>query len=87
MVRRIGDVAAALGDGIKRPVAAEREVAALIRRSWHAQHALAAGTILAAGDVILKRPASGLPPSADLIGRSLRSARSADQPIRAEDLN
>jgi N,N'-diacetyllegionaminate synthase len=85
-VDKLHSTAAALGDGIKKPVPGERETAMLVRRSWHATRPLKGGTVLTAGDVTLKRPASGLSPAHDLIGRTLSCDRAANQPIRSADL-
>jgi sialic acid synthase SpsE len=86
LVRKLRATASALGDGVKRPAPGEDEIAKLVRRSWHAARDLAAGTVLAAGDVALKRPATGLAPDGDPIGRRLARPRCADEPIRASDL-
>jgi N-acetylneuraminate synthase/N,N'-diacetyllegionaminate synthase len=86
LVRKLRETASALGDGVKRPAPGEDEIAKLVRRSWHAARDLAAGTVLAAGDVALKRPATGLAPDGDPIGRRLARPRCADEPIRASDL-
>jgi N-acetylneuraminate synthase len=86
MVDRIRSVERCLGDGIKRPAAGEADVARLVRRSWRAARPLAAGSVLTADDVVLKRPCNGLAPDVDLVGRRLRQARDMDEPIRAEDL-
>jgi N-acetylneuraminate synthase/N,N'-diacetyllegionaminate synthase len=75
-----------LGDGVKRPAPGELETAQLVRRSWHAARDLPAGAVLSAGDVALKRPAAGLEPHIDPVGRRLACARAADEPIRAADL-
>jgi len=86
MIRRIRDVAVALGDGVKRPADDEADTARVVRRSWHAARDLAAGATVANGDATLKRPASGLAPAESPIGRKLAHAVKADAPIRAEDL-
>jgi N-acetylneuraminate synthase/N,N'-diacetyllegionaminate synthase len=86
LVAKLRSTSAALGDGIKQPAAGERETALLVRRSWHAARPLKNGTVLAAADVALKRPASGLSPEHDLVGRTLRCDRAANEPIRAADL-
>ncbi len=86
MVRRVRDVATALGDGVKAPAPGEMEIAQLVRRSWHAVRDLSAGTLIGENDVTLKRPADGLPPDAPVIGRRLTRAVAADQPLRAEHL-
>lgn len=75
-----------LGDGVKRPAPGELETAQLVRRSWHAARDLPAGAVLSAGDLALKRPATGLEPHIDLVGRRLARARAADEPIRPADL-
>jgi sialic acid synthase SpsE len=86
MIARLRETAAALGDGIKRPAHGEAAVARLVRRSWHARRDLAPGTVLGKGDVVLKRPADGLPPRTTPFGRRLRRAKRADAAIRAGDL-
>jgi N-acetylneuraminate synthase len=85
-IRAIG---AALGDGIKRPTAAERETAKLGRRSITAARDLPAGTIVTAEDLIMLRPGSGLMPR-DLdrvIGTRLPRDVAADTPLTLRDLH
>jgi N-acetylneuraminate synthase len=60
----IRDVEAALGDGRKRPVAAERDVAAVARRSLVTACDVSKGTRLTVDMVTRRRPGAGLPPSA-----------------------
>lgn len=88
MVRGIRTAEEALGDGIKAPVEAERDVAAAARRSVAAGRDLAAGDVIALDDLTLLRPGTGLPPSAmdDLVGRTLRSPVSAGTLLHREDL-
>jgi N,N'-diacetyllegionaminate synthase len=86
MIRKLADIAAALGDGHKVPSREELDVAALVRRSWHATADLPAGHVLTATDMTLKRPATGLPPGSTPVGRQLRTARRVDDPIRQDDL-
>lgn len=86
MIARLRETTAALGDGIKRPARGEAAVARLVRRSWHARRNLPAGTVLTRSDVVLKRPADGLPPRATPFGRRLKRARRIDSAIRAGDL-
>lgn len=86
MIRKLADIAAALGDGRKMPGLDELEVAALVRRSWHATVDLPVGHILTAADMALKRPADGLLPGDDPTGRRLRVSRRADEPIRQDDI-
>jgi len=86
MISRLRDVVSAIGDGVKRPTAGEVETARLVRRSWHARHAMPAGSVLREDDVVLKRPANGLAPALSPVGRTLSSACVADAPIRDDDL-
>ncbi len=61
---------------------------ALFTRSIVARRDLPAGTTLAAEDLVLKKPGSGLPPDQlpAVIGRRLRRALPADSLLQAEDL-
>ncbi len=86
MSARLRATALALGDGVKMPGAAELEVAEVARKSWHAATDLKAGVVLAAGDVCLKRPATGLSAARSPIGYRLKIARAADEPIREADI-
>jgi N,N'-diacetyllegionaminate synthase len=85
MVRRLRDIAVAMGDGVKAPAEGERDTAALVRRSWHACHPLARDHIVTTADVILKRPADGLAPARSPVGRRLTRALAADQPVCDSD--
>ena len=79
LVRGIRTVQSALGDGRKRPAAEELNTAAVARRSLVAACDLQAGTILAEAMIAIRRPGTGLPPSAlpELVGRRLRQDISA----------
>ncbi len=74
MVRGIRTVEAALGNGIKRAAPEEFSTAAVARRSLTAACDLRAGTRLTEEMIAIRRPGTGLPPSAlpQLVGRSLR---------------
>lgn len=85
-VRDVRTATAALGDGDKRPTSAEEENRFHARRSVHAAKDLVRGHLLEPSDVVLLRPADGLPPDVDVIGRRLaRDIRSAS-PINEDDL-
>jgi len=86
MIAKVKAVAAALGDGTKRPAPGEADTAMLVRRSWHAARNLAEGTVLSSSDLVLKRPAKGASPALNLVGRKLLHARRRDAAIAAEDV-
>lgn len=83
MVQAIRHVEAALGDGIKKPAACELPNRPVARKSVVAARALASGHRLAAGDLDIKRPGSGLAPGLlpTLLGRTLRTAIEKDEAI------
>jgi N,N'-diacetyllegionaminate synthase len=85
-VRQVRDAHAALGDGVKRPVAAEADTAPLVRRSWHAARDLSPGETLGPADLALLRPADGIAPSQDVVGRRVARPVAAGSPLRADDL-
>jgi sialic acid synthase SpsE len=86
MIRKLRETVVMLGDGDKQPASGECEIAALVRRSWHAARDISAGTVLAADDVVLKRPADGLAPVDCPVGRRLTAALRADAAILPEHL-
>ena len=88
MMRGIRTVEAALGDGIKQPAAEELNTAAVARRSLVAACDLQAGTVLLDAMVAIRRPGTGLPPSAllQLVGRCLRQDVAAGELITMEML-
>jgi len=86
LVRRIRDVRAMLGDGLKVVLPVEEAVAKAARRSIVAKRALPAGHIIALDDLDWLRPGGGLPPGreAALVGRALRRAVAAGDMITPE---
>ena len=74
LVKAVREIESALGDGVKRPAASELANAAVVRRSLHAARPLPAGHVLKAGDLVMLRPGTGLPPSLRdrLVGRKLK---------------
>jgi len=62
LVRAIRNVEAALGDGVKRPAACELPNRVVARKSLVAARDLAAGAVIAAGDLVVKRPGGGIAP-------------------------
>jgi len=76
LVRGIRIVESALGNGIKRPVQAEKPIANLVRRSLVAACDIPAKTELAEKHVAIKRPGTGLAPAmiSHLLGRKTKAA-------------
>ena len=88
MTAAIRAVERAVGDGDKRPVAAERGVAAVARRSLHWTRDVAAGSVVAATDLVALRPATGLSPARlrDVLGRRTAHPVEAGEPVVTGDL-
>lgn len=76
-------VEVALGDGVKRPTAAELDNAAAARTSIVAARAIAPGETLTADNLTTKRPGTGLSPLRwdDVVGLVASRAYAADDPI------
>lgn len=83
MVLAIRHTEEALGSGVKAPAACEVPNMAVARKSVVAARPLAAGHVLTAADLAIKRPGSGLAPKTlpALVGRTLRTAVSGDEVI------
>jgi sialic acid synthase SpsE len=86
MIRRLRDVALALGDGIKAPAPGEAETARLVRRSWHVVRDVPAGGRLAPADVALLRPEGGMAPAREVVGHVLVRAKTAGSALLSTDL-
>ena len=88
LVTTVRAVSATLGDGVKRPVPAEAEIARVARRSLHWTRPLERGATVDADDVAVLRPASGLAPDRlrDVIGRRTARAVTAGAAVDAGDL-
>jgi N-acetylneuraminate synthase len=78
MVESIRLVEAAMGDGRKRPMAAEADVMTAARRSLVAAVAIPKGTALRTEMLVLRRPGTGLP--ADMRGGLIGRMASVDIP-------
>ena len=85
MVAAIRTTAVAVGDGNKVPTAAEREIAAVARRSLHWARDLAAGQTIDEADLVAQRPGTGISPARlhELVGR--RTARAVTGGAMAQD--
>ena len=89
LVRGIRAVESALGDGCKRPAAAERNTAEVARKSLVAARDLPAGTALTAEMLTAIRPGTGLSPAVQpqILGRKLRHAVAAHTPLTFQMLD
>jgi sialic acid synthase SpsE len=89
MVQGIRDAEAALGDGIKRPTAAEMEIRKVARKSIVAAVPVRAGTILALEMLDLKRPGTGISPRylPQVVGRKARKDIGKDELLTWEMLS
>ena len=87
MVEGIRRVESSLGDGIKRPVASELDVAAVARKSLYWSQSLAAGTTVRAEHLVELRPGTGIPPALknELVGQRLRRAVSSQRMVQQSD--
>ncbi len=88
MVRAIRNVEAAMGDGRKRPAASEAAIAAVARKSIIVSADLAAGALLTAEVLAIRRPGTGLAPALleQVLGRPLRVAIAAGTPLNWDHL-
>ncbi len=88
-VRDLARVPAALGDGVKRRLPSEERPLQKMGKKLVAARDLAAGHVLAPGDVVAKSPADGgLPPYEldSLIGRTLARPLTVEQDVTLDDL-
>jgi N-acetylneuraminate synthase len=88
MVAAIRHVEVALGSGIKAPAPCEVPNISVARKSVVAARALPAGHQLAAEDLDVKRPGTGIAPKLlpALIGRTLRAAVAEDEILKWDHL-
>jgi sialic acid synthase SpsE len=91
MVERTRELEAALGGGIKRIEANERDTAILQRRAIRLAHDLKQGAVIRRSDLIPLRPCpeDGIAPYHldQVTGRTLRRALSAGEHLRWTDLD
>jgi N,N'-diacetyllegionaminate synthase len=76
------------GSGEKKPAQSEIAAQTWAMKSLVAVRDLPAAHVLTADDLVAKRPGDGIHPSriSEVIGRPLRRALAADDPVRAEDV-
>lgn len=89
MVRDLGRIPVALGDGTKRRLACEEKPLLKMGKKLAAARNLPSGHVLAAEDIAIKSPGDGLPPYHldAVIGRKLKCALSEDESILFEKLD
>lgn len=89
MVRKIRDIQAARGDGIKKgPAPEEAEMFQKGRRSIHVNRELKAGDVISKGDLCIKRPGYGICPTQvdSLVGMVVKKDVKDDYWLTWEDL-
>lgn len=88
LVADIRRVEALVGHGRKEPAPCEEAGEGWALKSLVAARELAAGLVLAAGDLAAKRPGDGILPNqmGRLLGRRLRRRLAADEPLALEDV-
>ncbi len=88
LIRKLRDVEAALGDGIKRPQPSEFDTAKVARRSIVSACDIPAGTVISEDHLICKRPGTGLAPRMipQIVGRKAKIYIAADHVIKMEYL-
>ena len=88
LIAGVRAVEASLGDGIKRPVEAEREIMVVARRSLFAARDIAAGAVVTADDLIALRPGDGISAARhdEISGRTAARAIPAGTKLSPPDL-
>jgi sialic acid synthase SpsE len=89
LVRGVREIERALGDGIKRPTAAELANLTGMRRSVVAAREIRAGERVHASDFAFKRPATGLAPKrlGEIVGRIARVDLAFDAQVQPADFD
>lgn len=87
MVNVIRRVEQALGDGIKRCMPSEENTKTVARKSLVTAKELKAGTLLSEGDLIIKRPGTGIEPKhyVDVLGKKLLRDLDGDEMLSWDD--
>jgi len=87
MVGMIRNVSASMGSGVKKPQPVEKEALLLARRSLTAARDIKAGATVRAGDIVLKRPGTGISAGLldEFVGRKLIRDVRADEQFKFSD--
>ena len=88
LIAGIRTVEASLGDGIKRPVEAEREIMTVARRSLHAARDIEKGAALIEADLVALRPGDGLSAAkqGEIVGKAATRAIPAGTKLASSDI-
>lgn len=88
MVKAIRNVERAMGNGIKRPAESEEETRIIARRSLVAKRDIKKGDVIRSGDIIIKRPGSGILPEFKGTIKGMKAGKNikADSVIKWGDL-
>lgn len=88
LVDEVRTVESGLGSGRKEPVAAERPIAEVARRSLYWSRPLPAGHLVADDDLVALRPGNGISPARqrDLVGRTTAGPVEAGTQVTLDDL-
>lgn len=88
LISGIRMVEASLGDGIKRPVEAEREIMTVARRSLYAARDISSGAMVTDADLIALRPGDGISAAklGEVVGRTAARAIPAGTKLGDTDL-
>lgn len=88
MVNAIRNIERALGDGVKRCMSSEEDTKIAARKSIVMSCSKKAGDFIAAGDITMKRPGTGIEPKFydDFIGKQLKNNVTEDQLLTWEDV-
>lgn len=87
-IKAIHDAYIALGDGIKRITPEEIATKPRMQKSLTAARAIKTGEKISKDDILIRRPATGIPPNRlnDVIGKIAAKNIKADMPIRVADV-
>ncbi|MBF0386258.1 MAG: N-acetylneuraminate synthase [Candidatus Omnitrophica bacterium] len=87
LVERVRALERAMGDGIKRAATCEVENIMIARKSVVAARDIAVGEKIALGDVVIKRPGTGIAPGdiRKVVGRTMSRALGRDEVITWKD--
>jgi len=87
-IEAIRDAYIALGDGVKRIMPEEKSTKPRMQKSLTAAREIKIGEIISKDDILIRRPATGIPPKRlnDVVGKIAAKNIRADTPIRVVDV-